>query len=82
MITNIEVLMRGIDREFLSYCVPFRASELEDAANNFYMGREWRTLADVRFELGDVCRVILPESFAKPFKAGLADYCGQLSFSR
>jgi hypothetical protein len=82
MITDIEVLMRGIDREFLSYCVPFRASQLEDDPDNFYMEREWRTLADVRFGLDDVCRVILPDGFAKPFRAGMPDYSGQLSFGR
>jgi hypothetical protein len=82
LITDIEVSMRGIDKEFLSYCVPFRASQLEDGLDNFYMEREWRTLADVQFELGDVCRVILPENFAKRLRSGIPDYCGQLSFSR
>ncbi len=82
LLTDVEILMRGIDHEFLSYCVPFRASQLEDHPENFYMEREWRTLSDVRFDLDDVCRVILPNNFAKPFKAGMPDYSGQLSFGR
>jgi hypothetical protein len=80
LLTDIEVLMRGIDREFLSYCVPFCASGIADDENNFYMEREWRSLGDVRFALNDVRRVILPENWAKRFRGAVPDYAGQVDF--
>jgi hypothetical protein len=71
LLMDIEVLMRGIDREFLSYCVPFRASRPADEMDNFYMEREWRALNDIRFAISDVRRVILPEKWAKPFRVAI-----------
>jgi hypothetical protein len=80
LLTDIEVLMRGVDREFLSYCVPFCASSIADDEKNFYMEREWRALGDVRFGIDDVQRVILPADWAKGFRAAFPDYAGQLEF--
>jgi hypothetical protein len=82
LLTDIEVLMRGVDREFLSYCVPFSASRIDEDADNFYMEREWRALADVQFTLDDVRRVIMPEKWAKPFRVALPGYSAQVSFCK
>jgi hypothetical protein len=51
----------------------------EEDANNFYMEREWRVLGNVRFELGDVYRVILPERYAERFRQDLPDYSAHLT---
>jgi len=53
----------------------------EEDANNFYMEREWRVLGNVRFELGDVYRVILPERYAERFREDLPDYSAHLSIA-
>ena len=66
-------LTRGIDREFLSYCVSFRASRPADETDNFNMEREWRALNHIRFALSDVRRVILPEKWARPFRVAIPE---------
>lgn len=50
--------------------------------NNYYFEREWRTLANVRFTLGDVARIILPRQYARKLRADLPDYCGEVAFSK
>ncbi len=44
------------------------------------MEREWRVLDRVPFALSDVCRIILPESYARRFRADIPNYFGQISF--
>jgi abortive phage resistance protein AbiGi (putative antitoxin) len=51
----------------------------EKDANNFYMEREWRVLGNVRFELGDVYRVIMPERYAERVRQDLPDYSAHLT---
>ena len=69
LLTDIEVLMRGVDREFLSYCVPFGASSIADDEKTFYMEREWRALSDIRFR-----------HRRRSTGAAFPDYAGQLDF--
>lgn len=44
------------------------------------MEREWRQYGHVRFTLDDVRRVIVPEEYARPFRAALPNYVGQVTF--
>lgn len=81
LLTEIEMLMLGIDREFLSYCVPFQASLSEGHSDNFYMEREWRTIGDIQFNLSDVSRVILPQEWAARFRSAIPEYIAQVSFA-
>jgi hypothetical protein len=52
----------------------------EDDPRNFYMEREWRVLNGVSFQLDDVARILIPEAFARTFRADFPEYFGQLSF--
>jgi hypothetical protein len=53
----------------------------EDDPANYYMEREWRIAGNLKFELGDVRRVILPEIYARRFRQDLSEYTGQVTFS-
>jgi hypothetical protein len=72
--------------EFLGFHVfgfikVFDDSVADDDPNSFYMEREWRVLGNMRFELNDVYRVILPESYAGRFREDLPDYQGQITYA-
>jgi hypothetical protein len=72
--------------KFLAYHVfgfikVFDDAVAEDNPNNFYMEREWRVLGNMRFEVSDVYRVILPESYAGRLREDLPDYQGQITFA-
>ena len=77
----ILMLMKGIDREFVSYAVPFAAALSERHPDNFYMEREWRTMDDVQFNLAHVCRIILPRNWAPRLRTEIPEYHAQVSFS-
>lgn len=59
----------------------FRGDSADDDPENYYMEREWRRYGDLDFALGDVCRVYLPERFAKRLRENLPGYHGQVTFT-
>lgn len=63
-----------------SFMKCFNESLEEDHPDNYYMEREWRVLGNVQFSLEDLSRVILPEEFAKRFRADLPGYYRQVTF--
>jgi hypothetical protein len=63
-----------------SFMKCFNESLEEYHPDNYYMEREWRVLGNVRFSLEDLSRVILPEEFAKRFRADLPGYYRQVTF--
>jgi hypothetical protein len=64
----------------LSYIKAFDINRQDSDLENFYMEREWRCIGNVKFALGDVQRVILPEGFAKRFRSDVPDYYQQVTF--
>lgn len=52
----------------------------DDDPKNFYMEHEWRLLNCARFQLDDIVHVLLPESFARRFRADFPEYFGQVTF--
>ena len=58
----------------------FDESMPDDHPDNFYMEREWRVLGNVGFSLEDVSRIILPEEYAKRFRADIPEFYKQLTF--
>jgi Putative abortive phage resistance protein AbiGi, antitoxin len=58
----------------------FDAKRQPHDAENYYMEREWRIGNNVKFSLGDVARVFLPQRYAKRFREDLPAYTGQISF--
>jgi len=59
----------------------FRGDSADDDPKNYYMEREWRRYGDLDFALNDVCRVYLPERFAKRLREDLPGYHGQVTFA-
>jgi hypothetical protein len=59
----------------------FRGDSADEDPENYYMEREWRRYGDLDFSLEDVCRVYLPERFAKRLRGDAPDYYGQVTFS-
>jgi hypothetical protein len=53
----------------------------DEDPENFYMEREWRVVGNVKFELNDVRRVIIPEAYASRFRQAIPQFVGQVSFS-
>lgn len=64
-----------------SFLKVFDDAKIDDDPENYYMEREWRIIDNLRFELKDVRRVILPESYAKRLREEVPDYFGQVTFA-
>lgn len=73
-------LQHFLDFEVFSHTKFFRYPSADDDPENYYMEREWRMLGALRFDLSDVRRVILPERYARDFRAEFPGYSGQLTF--
>jgi len=58
----------------------FDESLADDEEENYYMEREWRILGNLKFELNDVYRVIIPPSYAKRFRKDVPEYIDQVTF--
>jgi len=80
-ITRSRILDMMIRTHFLSFCVPFDSAKDDDNEANYYMEREWRVIGDVRFDLEDVWRIIIPKLYAKRLRNDVPSYAGQLTFS-
>jgi hypothetical protein len=74
-------IQRELSKLVFSFCVPFDDAQEEEGEKNYYMEREWRTLGNVQFQLTDVHRIILPETYAVQLRADVPDYCGQVTFA-
>jgi len=57
----------------------FDAKRSFDDESNYYMEREWRVGANIKFDLSDVARVFLPPSYVERFRTDLPAYVGQLT---
>jgi len=62
---------------YMKFFDPLLTDEHKD---NYYLEREWRAIAPIKFDLSDVERVLLPRAFAKRFRADLGDFFGQVTF--
>jgi hypothetical protein len=67
--------------DLLGYVKFFDASKSDDAEENFYMEREWRTPYNVYFEINDIYRIILPNAFNVRFREDVPEYAQQITFS-
>ena len=70
-----------LDFQVYAYTKFFPSPVPDEAAENYYMEREWRLLGSLRFSHEDVRRVILPESYAGRFRKDFPDYAAQVTFS-
>ena len=53
----------------LSYCKFFDETLPQERLENFYMEREWRTIANVEFAPENIEKILLPEAFKEGFLA-------------
>ena len=79
-IERVQRLHYFLLNEVFSHIKFFDHTLSEDHNDNYYFEREWRILGNLYFRLGDIQRVIIPESFAKKFRKDYPDYYGQISF--
>jgi hypothetical protein len=49
-------------------------------ADNYYFEREWRILGSLHFGITDVCRILMPEEYARQFRQDFPGYFGELVF--
>jgi hypothetical protein len=56
-----------------------RLDDTED--EHYYMEREWRVSQNVTFTLGDVTRIIIPESYGGQFRRDFPNFDGEVVFA-
>ncbi len=49
--------------------------------DNYYFEREWRVLGNLKFNIRDVRRIIIPENYVAKFRKDFPNYCGKLTFA-
>lgn len=76
MLLDVEFFL---DYNIFSFLKVFDDSLPDEDPDNFYMEREWRMLGNLRFEIDDVYRVVLPKSFAGRFRKDVPTYPGQVT---
>ena len=69
-----------LDFHIFSYLKFFDNSKSEGDHDNYYMEREWRMIGNLQFNISNVRRVFLPESYAEMFRKDVPAYYGQLNF--
>jgi len=78
---RLQKLEEFLVRRLFSHVKFFDETLDDEHPENFYMEREWRVVGNVKFELKDVRRVILPEAYASRFRQAIPEFVGQVSFS-
>ena len=69
-----------LDFNLFSYIKFFDHNLNDTHRKNYYFEREWRIIGNVKFELKDVKRILIPRDYAKPFRYACPNYYGQISF--
>ena len=67
--------------DVFSYFKFFDTRQTETAEANFYMEREWPIRGELKFSLGNVYRIIIPQAYADRFHRDCSEYRGQITFS-
>jgi pyoverdine/dityrosine biosynthesis protein Dit1 len=77
---TLRMVMHFLVNDIFSFVKCFNAKRSFEDAANYYMEREWRVAANVKFSLNDVCRIFLPSSYGARFRADLPAYTGQITY--
>ena len=78
---EVQCISNCLKYHLISFVKTYEEGMDDNNVKNYYMEREWRVPGHVKFDLGDVCRIILPESCAKQFRLDFPCYNGQLTFA-
>lgn len=71
-------IVNFLDTMIFGFCKPVDEIENESHGENYYMEREWRIIDKLKFELSDICMVILPEAYIDQFNKDLPAYKGTI----
>ena len=77
----IEHLERTLALEVLAYVKPFDSTLQVSDPNYYYSEREWRKFGNMRFQQGDVTRVVVHPQFVERLKAYLPAYSQRICAS-
>jgi hypothetical protein len=77
---TLHMIMHFIMNDIFSFVKCFNAKQAFEDDANYYMEREWRVAANVKFSLNHVSRVLLPASYGARFRADLPAYTGQITY--
>lgn len=77
-LAEIDLFLKLYTFSFLKF---FDDAKNDDDHENYYMEREWRIVGDLKFEIKDVHRVVLPKSYVKLFRKDVSEFNGQISFA-
>lgn len=70
-----------LDSSIFAYTKCFDHTLMDRHNDNYYFEREWRVIGNLKFNIRDVRRIIIPENYAVRFRKDFPDYCGQLTFA-
>jgi hypothetical protein len=76
----LHMITHFIMNDIFSFVKCFNAKQAFDDDENYYMEREWRVAANVKFTLNHVSRVFLPANYGARFRADLPAYTGQITY--
>ena len=74
-------IQRFLGGSIFAYIKCFKHSLMDRHEDNYYFEREWRVLGNLKFNIGDIKTIIIPENYAAKFRKDFPDYCGQLTFA-
>jgi hypothetical protein len=78
---DLRRVVEFLDINILSH-LKFFHHRLHDADDeNYYMEREWRVSRDVKFELEEVQRIIIPARFSRRLRKDFPEYDGEVFFA-
>jgi len=80
-LVDLETAWNFMMQQILAYIKVFDSNASDDAADNYYMEREWRVVGGFTFSIEDVSRIIIPCEYARQFRGQVPDYYGELSFA-
>ena len=67
-----------LQTELFGFIKFYDASTVDEDPANYYMEREWRCLTNVRFELKDLSRIIIPQAFVARLREEFPSYRGEV----
>jgi hypothetical protein len=76
----LHMITHFIMNDIFSFVKFFNAKRAFEDDANYYMEREWRVAANVKFSLNHVSRVFLPAIYGARFRADLPAYTRQITY--
>lgn len=78
---DLKRMMAFLESHVISNFKFFDHLLFDDDEDHYYMEREWRVKQNVKFRLGDVARIIVPEAFGKEVRKDFPKFDGEIVFA-